>query len=154
MVDEPRIVELGLFGIDRFGVDTHLSISLGVHLSPEEIRCWECVNLGVKVSQHLIIIKTTKKTCFAIIILTTGEHTSTFFLKRDISVLLKVIKNLFKLKKNQYLSHLNLKFIITKIHFIKINQRVVLETTLLAWQFMHKQCLLPLWHDKSSPTRK
>lgn len=56
VVDEPRIVELVLFGIDRFGVDTHLSISLGVHLSTEKIRCWECVNLGVKVK--VIIIKT------------------------------------------------------------------------------------------------
>lgn len=61
VVDEPRIVELGLFGIDGFGVDTHLSISLGVHLSPEKIRCWECVNLGVKVSQHLIIKKLKKQ---------------------------------------------------------------------------------------------
>lgn len=36
VVDEPRVVELRFFSIDRFRVDTHLSISLCVHLNPEE----------------------------------------------------------------------------------------------------------------------
>ena len=36
VVDEPRVVELALFSVDRLWVDVHLPISLGVHLCPEK----------------------------------------------------------------------------------------------------------------------
>lgn len=41
VVDEPRVVELCLFSIDGFRVDTHFSISLGVHLNPEDEKMCE-----------------------------------------------------------------------------------------------------------------
>lgn len=47
VVDEPRVVELGLFGVDRFRVDTHLSISLGVHLGPEKDKKKNLTSCGV-----------------------------------------------------------------------------------------------------------
>lgn len=38
VVDEPRVVELRLLGVDGLGVDAHLPVSLRVHLHPEKIR--------------------------------------------------------------------------------------------------------------------
>lgn len=36
VINEPCVVELLLFSVDRFGVDVHLPVSLGVNLHPEE----------------------------------------------------------------------------------------------------------------------
>lgn len=45
MIDKPSIVEFRLFGIDRFWVDTHFSVSLSVHFDTAKDQMW--VSLSV-----------------------------------------------------------------------------------------------------------